>query len=394
MHKTTTQDPLIVKWVRYMETGPNIDAGTCIVGDYIAVVGNINDRPYIALLDKNDGTIVREYIGKEKGFNLTNCVSIGDNLYAIGNFEYKTDSGYQRDGACVIFNENLDVIDKVKLDHTVYLSIAHDGNYVYLGGCVVPPMDIAEKGVERVGLIEKRALDLRLVKSKTIYRISWGSKNGIVKDVGVNPITGHIWAIGLYMEPISIHKELPRFTSELNFISILDKDLREVKITEHYSFDNQSYLGPVESICFNSSGHAYIAGSYGIAKFDAKGKLITINKKLDHSEVIAWIEGNIYVFRTKRINDSFYYVVSILDDSLNIVKEYVPRMGVRASLRIWGHRLSFDGSNIYIAGNDWLDFDDKHKYIIVVYSLAVNRESQIKEKKEKIIKEIDELLNN
>jgi len=59
-------------------------SGACILGNYVAVVGEAGSKPYVALLSKSDGSVVREWIGDEPE-RFYNCVSIDSKLYVVGD---------------------------------------------------------------------------------------------------------------------------------------------------------------------------------------------------------------------------------------------------------------------------------------------------------------------
>jgi len=70
-----------VNWFKYLE---DLDAcGTCLFGNYLAVVGGSVDRQSsVVLLDRSTGEVMRRWVG-ERGL-LSNYLSVGDVLYAVG----------------------------------------------------------------------------------------------------------------------------------------------------------------------------------------------------------------------------------------------------------------------------------------------------------------------
>jgi len=70
-----------VRWVQHVN--PTSDAefgyGTCLFGDYVAVVGRVGGFPFLALLDRESGEVVNATWIKEFGW-FFNCVAVGERL--------------------------------------------------------------------------------------------------------------------------------------------------------------------------------------------------------------------------------------------------------------------------------------------------------------------------
>jgi len=336
-----------IKWVKYINPTNIIDFafGTCVFRGYIAVVGIADHYPYIVLLDRDSGDIVREWIGGEIG-GFYNCVSIGDKLYVVGTLSPR--------GVIYVFDENLNIVKTANSinNYTGYKSIIYDGSYIYIGG--ESSKDVNNDGnIEYIWLIEKRTVDLNLVSFKEIYLDSW--KGGFLLDMDVNPVTGDIWVVGRYYVYVN------RTEIGHSLIAILNNNLNSVKLID-YPVGHENYLDWPYGICFDSNGYAYVTG-LGVAKFDLHGKLVAINRKLDYSRKILCIGNSIYVFR--------HPFLTVLDNNLNIVDEYVLSRNVDANVTssFMEGKASFDGKNIYVAGVDralgWYNLR------IVVYSIAI-----------------------
>jgi len=350
-----------IKWVRYIDPTDKDDyvRGTCIFRGYIAVVGyivytlslaNITLHPYIVLIDR--GEIVREWIGEEIG-GFVNCVSIEDKLYVVG---------WSARGAIYVFDEDLNIVKTANSmnNYTGYTSIIYDGSYIYIGGQTLY-RDIDGDGYgEEIWVVEKRTIDLDLVSSREIYLSPW--KFGLLTDIDVNPVVGDIWAVGLYAAYIN-------YTPILHsLIAILNNNLSNVKLID-YPMKHENFLSNLNDVCFDSNGYTYIAGDYGVAKFDPYGNLVTVNKNLEDSHKILCINNSIYVFRDPYIDGYYRHVLTVLDRDLNIVNEYVLNRDVDAHSHFDMGRASFDGENIYVAGVDEaLGRDNKR---IVIYSIAI-----------------------
>ncbi|ADM27634.1 Nitrous oxidase accessory protein [Ignisphaera aggregans DSM 17230] len=352
-----------IKWVKYINPTDKDDGayGTCIFGDYIAVVGrieynytpsNIAPHPYIVLLDRDSGEIVREWIGEEIG-GFANCISIGDKLYVVGS----TDSR----GVIYVFDENLNIVDKVMNSYSsVYESIVYGGSYIYIGGVILKDVD-GDEIYEFVWLVEKRTVDLDLVSSREIYP---GPRySGYLYDIDVNSVTGDIWAVGWYYTYIN------QTFIGYPLIAILNNNLNNVKLID-YPEEHKNYLGELISICFDNNGYAYIAANYGVAKFDPRGNLVTVNKKY-YSRMILCIGNKIYIFRDPYIYGYSRHVLTALDNNLNLVDEYVLSRDIDANSYFWPGKASFDGESIYVAGVDRALGENNWR--IVVYSIAVEQ---------------------
>jgi len=345
---TQAQDQVDVKirWVTYINPtdGGDFAYGVCVFGDYIAVMGKASGKPYVALLRKSDGVVVKEWIGSKDG-GFYNCISVGGKLYAIG------ESGLY--GVIYVFDENLNILARVRSESpSVYYLLAYDGKALYIGG--EGWEDVNVNGVRirgSVGLVEKRVPDesLSLVNSKKIYFSSW--VGGWIYDIGVDPSTGRIWAVGYYVDSNG---------KDHSLIVILDSDLREFKVIDYRG-------GPLIGIAFDGKQYAYIAGSEGVAKFSVDGELVTINRDGRGRAKIVYYNNYLYTFGEKRIRGYWRHVLDIRDTDLNIVKSYVLSEGVDANSYFSIGRSALEENNIYVAGSDDAIGNER----IVVYSLSI-----------------------
>jgi len=364
---TQAQDQIEVKirWIKYINPtgGRDVAYGVCAFGDYIAVVGGASGRPYVALLRKGDGSVVKEWIGSEKGM-FSSCISVGGKLYAVG----ATFINYKSYGVIYAFDENLNILARVRSESpSFYYSLAYNDGALYLGGGAYEDVN-GDGKEEHVGLVEKRALDesLRLVNSKKIYFDSW--REGWIYDIGVEPSTSRIWAVGYYYGPnvtlygsviIPIHHSL---------IVIFDSDLRELKRIE-YPGVSEGYLGELTGIAFDGRQYAYVSGYFGVAKFSVDGELVAINKDGKARYKIVYSYNYLYTFGKEDIRGYWRHVLYIHDANLNIVKRYVLSENVGASSLFKVGMPVLEGNNIYVAGYD--EALGRFKSRVVVYSLSI-----------------------
>jgi len=362
---TQAQDEVEVKirWVTYVNPTDGIDYvfGTCVFSDYIAVVGWAESlkKPYIVLLRKSDGSVVKEWIDKQEVYLGFNCISIDGKLYTVSTIISPTLLSNNRYGAIYVFDENLNILARIiSKDLSVYYSLAYDGKALYIGG--VAPEDVNRDGnLEGVGLVEKRALDksLSLINSKKIYFDSW--KQGWIYGIGVDPSTGRIWAVGLYEDFKDKRHSL---------IVILDSDLRVLKVID-YPEGSEGYLGTLTDVAFDGR-YVYVSGDRGVAKFSVNGELVAINRDgMWLRAKIVYYNNYLYVFGVDHIGGYWRHVLYIHDTNLSIIKRYVLSENVNAHSTFQVGRPALEGSNIYVAGIDYALGSENSR--VVVYSLSI-----------------------
>jgi len=76
-----------IRWVKYIIPvevyNYSYAYGVCIFGDYIAVIGWVDiptTKPYVTMLNKSDGSIVKEWIGDEEGSSSTVFRLVGSSM--------------------------------------------------------------------------------------------------------------------------------------------------------------------------------------------------------------------------------------------------------------------------------------------------------------------------
>jgi len=237
-----------VKWAQHINPTSGIDYGygTCLFGNYLVVVGSAGDSPFLALLDRENGNVVKTWSRGSGAF--TNCVAVGDKLYVVGNVK-EGDWYYQ----IYVFDKNLNVLIRVGV-YAGFEDIVYQGGYFYIGGRTWKYFG----GQYRlVWYIEKRTSDLSLVAYREIYDVNWEDSD--VLNIGVNPVTGDVWAVGYYTVG-GIDRPL---------VAILDKDLNLKRLIQ---FPN--YTGFFGGICFDNEGNTYVSGNNTTVKFDKNGNYI------------------------------------------------------------------------------------------------------------------------
>jgi len=349
---------ITVNWVKYLKLSEREDVACsiCLFRGYLAVVGyaNFSDvlknvtQPSIILFDRSRGHIVRKWVGEDNGYFL-NCFSIGNMLYTVG--------------WCAIyaFDEDLNLLNKAKgSSGSLFCSITYDGEYLYVGGVIYEDIN------EGIWYIEKRTKSLELVSYKELYTEDW--KYGAIQDLGINPATGELWAVGFYNDTSN---------EDHSFTVIFDKELRELKRID-YPKEREYYLSSLFGICFDNIGNAYVGGLDGVAKFDKYGNILKVNKDVGARKV-TFINGLVYTFDIRYLSLGFNYsrhVLYILDSELNIIEKHVLSENVNADSYFFPGRPCFDGKNIYVAGCDEALGKDRGRW--VTYSILVPTEKVTK----------------
>jgi len=335
---TPTRKPIKVEWVEHLIPSKHytvVASRTCIISNYVAIVGDAGTKPYVALISKSDGNIVREWAGKigvffSKPGIFTDCVSINERLYTTGWALYR---GGPR-GLIYMFDSNLNVLASIKSKNSVYTSLEYDGRALYIGGGT--DTDVNGDGEkETVWLIEKRKPNtLSLVASRKIYLDSW--RGGAINGIGVEPSTGRVWAMGRYRDSSNAPHSL---------ILVLDSELRDVKVID-YPEVSMEFIGKLYGMAFDGEGYVYVSGSNGLAKFNADGDLAALNRDIRAGQIV-YSCSHLYVFGVDEVEGRLRRMLYVYDANLNQVEEYVLGGNVEADLYVSVPVL--DGKNVYAA---------------------------------------------
>jgi len=338
---TQTRKPMKVevKWVKHLDPSKysGIASGACIIGNYVAVVGEsvAMGKPYVVLLGKSDGNVVREWAGKIGGFLdglgvFTYCVSTNERLYTVGWTSSKK-------GLIYMFDSNLNVLASIKSKNSIYTSLGYDGRALYIGGATYMDVD-GDSEKEMVWLIERREPStLSPTASRTIHLDSW--RSGAINGIGVEPSTGRVWARGSYQDSSDIRHSL---------ILVLDSELRSVKVID-YPEVSVEFIGELHGMAFDGKGHVYVSGSNGIAKFNADGDLVALNKDIRAGDIV-YDCNHLYVFGANEAGGRLKRILYVYDADLNPVEEYVLSENVETDSHFHTGMPVLDGKNVYVAG--------------------------------------------
>jgi len=358
---TVVASALFINWVQYIRPAAkrNEAYGVCLFKDYLAVVGEADINPFVALLDRATGEVARTWIGKSGKF--LNCLSIGDKLYVV-----KISSNYSGGHGVYVFDGEFNVLKRVRFNWVPY-AISFDGSYLYVAGYIWK--DVNEDNLaEVIWRIEKRTPDLGLVNYREFYVLKiyrewmWDFLTFEVFDIAVNPATGDLWAVG------NGNISYGGTARDVALIVLFDREL-DVKRVVEYPSDHVNYLGGLYGVCFDDYGKAYVVGGVGVAKFDKSGKVLAVNKEVGGFKNTC-VGSRVYVFGVKRVGEYRRHVLYVLDEKLNLLDELILSRGVEANSDFWYGRPAFDGRNLYVAGED--KALGRNNSRIVVYSISVS----------------------
>jgi len=333
---------LWVEWTRYLNITMDIDNayGVCLFDNNVAVVGEIFGSPGVGLFNRSSGSLIGLWRGMVGGV-FVDCVSVGGKLYVVG---YDSSSG---NGYIYVFDDKLNVVKSIEIPGVSLYSIVYSDGYIYAGG---------SKG--SFGYIEKRSLDLDLVKSIEIKTEDvWSS--GEINAIGINPATDDVWVVGFYTDSKNIGHSL---------IAILNKDLEIVKQIDYSALD-KNYMFTPYSITFDENGYAYVS-CFGVAKFDPSGNLdkyISYPISMAGSKIV-YVNGYLYVFEQRFLGNSNKHVVDVLDKDLNMLSLYVLSSNIEADSLFGRGKAVANGSNIYVAGYDYAYGKTNTRWVI--YSIS------------------------
>jgi len=340
-----------VNWVQYINPTDSGDSalGVCLFGDHLAVVGEADDRDFVALLDRNTSKVVKMWVGERGSFY--NCLSIGDRLYAVG------------DKGVYIFDSELNVVKKV-VTEWVPRAVTFDGSYLYIAGIVYRDID-GDGDSEWIWRIEKRTLDLDLVAYREYYR-GWNKTYGYhsdAYDIAINPATGELWVVG---EWGLVNRTTRGIVLDYSLLMIFDKGLNVKRVVE-YPEGHENNLEELWGICFDKEDNAYVIGYFGVARFDKSGNLVAVSKKVEHGVKISCAGDRVYALGERYVGNYWRHVLYVFDKGLNLLDEHILSKGVEAHSYFALGRPAFDGRSLYVAGGDYaLGWGNGR---IVVYSI-------------------------
>jgi len=334
----------MINWILYVkpfQVKECVLYSTCLFKDYVIAVGEADSRPFMVIINKDSGNILRTWKGAERGY-FARCSSVEDRLYVAGN---RIENGYR--GIIYLFNEDFNLVKKEDSKYYKYSSIAFNGQHLYLGG----------SGTS-IWYTERRDLDLTLVDIQKLHT----AEDNALHNIEINPVTGELWVVGWYS-----HNRIL-----VSLLTILDPQIIGFRKIE-YSELHRDHLGYAHSISFDILGNAYVSGTKRsdepvIAKFDKWGKLINVIRGVPARQIFA-VGDRVYAFGSEHNFKPVKPVLHVLDLELNVVEKYILSEDQHLSSYFTYGKPSYDGSNIYVAGYEAEAFQDERRG--VVYSIAV-----------------------
>jgi len=292
-------------WPRRLRPGLYNDCSSaCVFGDCVAVVGGVDGRGYVVLLERRGGRPVREWWGEVRSGYFLGCAASGGTLYAAG------------DPGLYAFDLNLNVLGAVDPEGVRYNSVAAAGGYVYAVGYYQ---------YDRL-YVEKRAADLAPVASATYIEDGWYLAEAY--GVAVDPSTGRVWVVGRYDDG---HYERP-------LILIFDPDLRLVRKVAVPWMEDRLF-----NICF-MGGHVYVSGNHAVFRLDRGGNLTAVRVG---GGQLACANGKLFLFWHAVLEGGHRLGYTVLDAAFRELKTELLAEG--------GYRLAFhapggpgtDGRRVY-----------------------------------------------
>ncbi len=354
-----------INWITYINPSPGYDFAfsSCLWGNYLYVVGTANGTGYIALLDKNTGTVIKSWISPPGEVLLFKSCSVAGNMLIVVGVNYY---GHP---VIYVFDKYLNLLTRyvdndVVVSEPLLISAISDGRYLYLAywanGSFLLEYEL---------YVEKRPLyDLGFKRSTVICSEPVPGKVGPVA-INVNPVNHQIWVVTWY-----------NFTGlEYDMIFILTPNLYLLKSFNYSSFTfltgtARNYVGRLVGVCFDSRGDAYVAGLLGILKFDEYGNLLNVSKDILGNLKILCANDRIYLISVISLVTKLRPVLYVLDTNFDLLGYKILTSGT-GSIIFFPGRPAYDGENIYTAGINYVDDNPDTK--IVVYSIYVGGTRQV-----------------
>jgi len=210
-----------INWISVSNPTPYEDValGTCILKNYIIVVGLVGFRGYrskpsshgyVEILDKSTGKVLERYRDPNISVFL-NCITYNDEIYVVGSELLDNHSV----GVIYVFDSNLKLLRVIHDKYTnILAAITRWEGHAYLVGTGYEGNGTPSVVVEKRSLPElKLESEISISKGPCMFSYS----------IAVNPATGNVWIVGQYIHEIGISKMM-RYT----MIIILSPSLKPI----------------------------------------------------------------------------------------------------------------------------------------------------------------------
>ncbi|NPA23674.1 MAG: serine/threonine-protein kinase [Crenarchaeota archaeon] len=289
------------------------DYGRIILGDlgcsasslyvhanHVFIAGRRVSEGFIWKIDNRSGNVV--------GTQHSDVIEFRD---ITGNYFALYAAGLGKGRKVFMFDFDLNPLGEVETPHILTLTTI--GNTVIAGG---EGFLMALDGMLRtLSMVQVPAM---------IYRI------------GVNPVTGQVWAAG---------------ASQNNtlFLSVLDSSLSTVR-----ELSSEIYLPYAYDICFDSNGNAYVVTEGELLKFRPDGTLIKRARFLDidseyHRNICITYYRNM-LFLLSRLSNRGSHVLYILDADFNRIDKIDLSRDLAWDAGLTGRACARDGA-VYVVSN-------------------------------------------
>jgi outer membrane protein assembly factor BamB len=313
---------------------------------------------------KENGEVIRTWTHNASILDkLYDCTIVDEKLYVVGEDVGAGNAQW----SILALDFNLNLISYLPSNPSQLAdrahSITHDGDHLYIAGD-------DERVLYGEWRIEKRRLDdLSLVK---VYTSDPSNSLDTIWMVRINPITNHIWAVGMETKD---HYSYWR-------IEILNKDLELIKIIE------PGINGQACSVSFDENGDAYVIGPGAVIKFDKYGNEIKRNNLYEGLRSL-YINNCLYVIDLEGIEGYVRHVLYVFDKNLELLNKNILSASINENLEANSGLFSYgsmdsDGKNLYVVG--YIDFKYKPVGVFlnlgwIIYSiptLSVSEKYQLK----------------
>jgi hypothetical protein len=318
--------------------GYSLVFGVCGYNSTIFIVGSkyVNGSGTVFVEARNgfNGELVSSWNGAFIG-SAYNCVFVEGLLYVVG---YIYVSGASR-WFVAIFYPNLTLIGyRFSYYRSHAIAITAYDQFVYVVGF---------SGVDNTDDVEwiVEMIPVGGLNASKIYRSNPSIGGGDVATcVGVNPVTSHIWVVGLNAERRNWRVEV--LSRDLKRISLLDLDVYE------YPY----------ALAFDLNGNGYIAGVSNVVKVSKDLKVVKwVNMPGTFTRASVVNNGLIVVSNIKSFEGLSRHYITIFNTDLDLVYEICLSCDLTYSANLVHGAMYLDDSVVYTAGS--LKMGSGSKYV-------------------------------
>lgn len=347
----------------------------CGCREYLYVIGSVSfavfdapssDRQFKAVKmiekrRKSGGELVKAWIYSPSHVkDFYDCIAVNDLIYVVG---YYRSSEHSLEWVVAALDTDLRLVKIGKSDllepYSVAYRVTSDGEYLYVAGLSGSSSSVKWR-------VEKRVIDdLSIIKSH-VSEPAGGTYFVSVNDVGVNPVTSHVWVVEYSVGDDDVIDRIEILSRDLEPIRVLEK-VGTAPPTTFRDREHLDYVGGelTSTLTFDEEGFAYIGGFGYVAKYDMYGNRI---KKVRHEGRLkksSYINGRIYVAGERVVEGRVTHFISVFDRELSLLDEVdlSNEVDTNPDSRP-GDKIFYDESNLYLAEDfqhGWVVYSIKYK---------------------------------